>query len=275
MTSPAAPRPPLPPTGPDDPIGPAGPAGPATPAGRAAPDPATVFGAVYRLLLRSIATRGRLAAIGTLAAVSLLTALAVGAASPTDPLDAATRYANLNLTTLVPVAVLVFGAATLGDLVDDTTLVYLWLRPVPSWVHVASAWAATCTITLPLVGAPILLATAMIEPDADLLLATVLGAVVAIAAYSALFVMAGIRFRRALPWGLVYILIWEGFVASAGETAARLAIRSYVRSIISQLTGQELKLADFNLASGILVPLAIAVVALAYASRRLARADVA
>jgi len=247
----------------------------AAPMGPSAPSHLTAFVSVYRLLLRSIATRGRLAAIGALAAVSLLTALAVQASSPFNPLRAATGYVDGNLSTLVPVAVLVFGAATLGDLIDDGSLLYLWLRPVPAWVHVTAAWAATVSIAIPLVGAPVLLAAAVIEPDPDLMVGTIVGGLVAISAYSAIFVAAGIRFRRALPWGLVYILIWEGFVASAGETAARLAIRSYVRSIISQQTGLTIKLAEFTLASAIIVPLAVTVVTLAYASRRLARTDVA
>lgn len=238
-------------------------------------DQQAAFVAVYRLLLRSVATRGRLAAIGALALVSVLTAVLVNASGPDDAVEAATGYLNGNLSTLVPVAVLVFGAATLGDLVDDSTLVYLWLRPVPPRVHVLAAWAATVSIVLPLVGAPLLLATAVISVDGGVIGAVALGTVVAVVAYAAVFVLAGIRFKRALPWGLVYILIWEGFVASAGETAAKLALRSYTRSIVAQLTDQSLKLGDFNLASGILVPLAVAVVALAYASRRLANTDVA
>ena len=272
------------PADPEDPADPAGRAGRAAPADRAgradpadpaAPNQLRAFVAVYQLLLRSVATRGRLVAIGALAVVSLLTALAVHASSPYDSLGAATGYVDGNLTALVPVAVLVFGAATLGDLIDDGALVYLWLRPVPSRVHVMAAWAATVSIAIPLVGAPVLLAAAVIDPDPGLLVGTIMGALLAICAYSGLFVMAGIRFRRAVPWGLVYILIWEGFVASAGETAAKLAIRSYVRSILSQQTGQALNLAEFNLASGILVPLVVTVVALAYANRRLARIDVA
>ncbi len=239
------------------------------------PNQWAAFMAVYRLLLRSVATPGRLIAIGVLAAVSMLTAVIVHLANPYDQLGAATGYVNANLSTLVPVAVLVFGAATLGDLADDGSLVYLWLRPVPARVHVLAAWAATVTICVPLVGAPVLLASALIEPNGSLLAGTAIGGLVAISAYSALFVMGGIRFRRALPWGLVYILIWEGFVASAGQTAAKLAIRSYIRSILAEYTGQSLKLAEFTLASGILVPLGVTVVALAYASRRLARTDIA
>lgn len=263
-------------TAPEQPLDPSPiPPEPATANTENRPNQFAAFLGVYRLLLRSVATPGRLFAIGALAAISLLTAVAVSASSPFNPLNAATGYVDGNLSTLLPVAVLVFGAATLGDLADDGSLVYLWLRPVPARIHVLAAWAATVTISVPLVGLPVLLAAAVIEPDGSLLAATAIGALVAISAYSALFVMAGIRFRRALPWGLVYILIWEGFVASAGETAAKLAIRSYVRSILAELTGQSLKLGEFTLASGILVPLAVTVAALAYASRRLARSDIA
>lgn len=273
---------PVPPAGANPPASGPGPApglhgqgvGWATSGGQA-PEAATVFVAVYKLLLRSVATRGRLLAIAALDVVSVFVALSVHLVGPDDPLRAGVGYANANLTTLVPVAVLVFATATLGDLIDDGSLVYLWLRPVPAHLHVLAAWAATVTITLPLVGAPVLLATALIEPDGGLLAGTLIGALVAIAAYSALFVTGGIRFRRALPWGLAYILIWEGFVALAGETASKLAVRSYVRSILSEMSGERIRLGEFSLAAGIIVPLVVGALVLWYGSRRLAKSDVA
>ena len=240
-----------------------------------APDQRVVFVALYRLILRSVATRGRLLAIVALDVVSILTAIAVRAADPFDPLRAGAGYVNGNLSTLVPVAVLVFGAASIGDLIDDGSLVYLWLRPVPTRLHVLAAWAATVTITLPLVGVPILLATAVVHPGDGLLVGALLGTLVAVAAYSGLFVTAGIRFRRALPWGLAYILIWEGFVASAGKTASKLAVRSYIRSILVHETGITIKLGVFSLATGIIVPLVASALCLLYATRRLAKTDVA
>ncbi|MCU1497475.1 MAG: hypothetical protein JWM47_1428 [Acidimicrobiales bacterium] len=239
------------------------------------PDLAKVFAAEYRLLVRSVATRGRLLAVSALAGLSLLTALIVRASAEVHHLEAGIGFVNFNIATLFPVAVLVFGAATIGDLIDDGSLVYLWLRPVPAWIHVVAAWSATVTITVPLVLVPVVLATTVIDGDAGLLRGAIIGGLVAIATYGALFVTAGIRFRRALPWGLIYILIWEGFVASAGETATKLAVRSYIRSILADQSGVTLKLGEFTLASGILVPLVVAVVALAYAARRLGRADVA
>lgn len=239
------------------------------------PDERAAFRAIYGLLLRSIATRGRLAAIGSLALVSALTALIVHVSEPTDPLREGTGWVTGNLSSMIAVGVLVFAVAALGDLQDDGSLIYLWLRPVPARVPVLAAWCATLTVTVPLVGLPVVLSAAMIEPDGGLLAGTALSVLVAITAYSALFVTAGIRFRRALPWGLAYILVWEGFVASAGAGAARLAVRTYVRSILSELSGVRVKHAGYDLASGTIIPLVIAVLVLAYATHRLARTDVA
>lgn len=242
----------------------------------AGPPLGAVFLAEYKVLLRSVATRGRLGAIAFLAGLSVLTAIVVaGLTSESDGVQAGINFVDGNVATLLPVAVLVFGSAVLGDLIDDGSLVYLWLRPIPSWLHVLAAWAATVTIVIPLVLAPIVLSVAIIHPSAELIGATVLGGIVGIVAYAALFVMLGIRFRRALPWGLVYILIWEGYIASAGKTATKLAIRSYVRSILGAITDTTLKLGNFSLAVGIIVPMVVATVALLYASRRLARTDVA
>ncbi len=101
-----------------------------------------------------------------------------------------------------------------------------------------------------------------------------MAAAVSVVAYCALFTAWGIRVRRALPWGLAYILLWEGFVARAGKSAGRLALLSYSQSILSEYTGVGLRLATSSLAVGIIVPLAVAVAALAYATHRLNVQDV-
>ena len=56
-------------------------------------------------------------------------------------------------------------------------------------------------------------------------------------------------------WGLLYILIWEGFVAQANASAARLAIRSYTRSLLAETADVYLRLADIAVAAAWLVPL--------------------
>jgi ABC-2 type transport system permease protein len=95
-----------------------------------------------------------------------------------------------------------------------------------------------------------------------------------VAAYCAVFTLLGVWLRKVIVWGLAYILIWEGFIALGGAGVARFAIRKYTRSILVDRTGVDLDLADFSTPVGIIVPLAVAVVALALASWRLGNQDI-
>jgi ABC-2 type transport system permease protein len=236
----------------------------------------TRLAALYRLMLRIQLTRGRLLALAALGAVGVVVGFAIGRAEVVEPLTAGTRFINVfGLSLLVPVATLVFASAALGDPTEDGTLVYLWLRPVPRSHVVGAAVAAAFSVTWPVVVVPLVLSAALTGAGTDLVVGTVAGATAGMVAYSAIFVALGLRVKRALVWGLLYIFIWEGFVATANTTAARLAIRSYARSILSDATGVTLRLADFTLASSWLVPVAVAVVAAAYATRRLRRMDIA
>ena len=105
--------------------------------------------------------------------------------------------------------------------------------------------------------------------------ATVLAAAVGVVAYSGVFVLLGLLVKNAIAWGLAYILVWEGIVAAFGDFAARLALRGYTRSIITNRTDVDLDLGDLPLTAAIAVPLIVTIVALALASRRLGRLDVA
>jgi ABC-2 type transport system permease protein len=105
--------------------------------------------------------------------------------------------------------------------------------------------------------------------------ATVASCTLATVAYAGVFVWLGLRVRRALVWGLAYILVWEGFVAQAGGTAALLAIRSHTRSLLARLAGGAEELVEVSLATALVLPMVAATVALALAVRRLTRQDVA
>jgi ABC-2 type transport system permease protein len=230
---------------------------------------------LYRLMLRTQVSRSRIVGMAALGVVAVVVGIAVGASGPRNPLDAAAGFVNLyGLTLLVPVATLVFASASLGDLSEDGTLVYLWLRPVPRWQIVVAAVLASFTVTWPLVVIPLSIGAALAGGGTDLVLGTVAASTTAMIAYSALFVALGLRVKRALTWGLVYIFVWEGFVARANTSAARLAIRSYSASLLSDATGVEIRLADFTVASSWLVPLSVGFVAVLYASWRLARQDI-
>jgi ABC-2 type transport system permease protein len=235
-----------------------------------------VISALYRLMLRTQVTRGRVGALVALGLVGVVVGFALGASDLEDPLESGTRFINtFGLSLLVPVACLVFASSALGDPSEDGTLVYLWLRPVARWKIAVAAALASFTVTWPVVVVPLVVAALLTGAGGNLVLATMAAATAAMIAYTAIFVALGLRVRRALVWGLLYIFIWEGFVATANTTAARLAIRSYSRSLLADITDVDLRLADFTVAASWLVPTAVAAVALLYTSARLRRQDVA
>lgn len=235
-----------------------------------------MIGALYDLFLRSQATRGRLAALTLLAVAAVVLGIAIAASHPDEPVRAGVELVNAyGLSLLAPVTTLVFASAALGDLVDDGTLVYVWLRPVPRWGIAIAAFAASLTVALPLVVVPMVIAAALAsDGDGALVAAAALASTLAVVAYSGLFVALGLRVKRALVWGLAYILIWEGFVARAGRNASRLAVLSYTRSILTHATGVRLRLASASVPAAIAVPVLVALAAVAYTSWRLRRQEV-
>ncbi len=227
----------------------------------------------YRVVLRQLTSVGRIVALTLLALVSTIAGFALGAADA--DLDAAVRLiSGLGFAVIVPVVALVFGGAAIGDLREDKTLVYLWLRPVNRWPLVVGAYLAALTLSAPITLIPLVTAAILTGTGGGIVSATLIAGVVALLAYNAVFTLLGIWLRRFIVWGLAYILIWEGFIALGGAGVARFAIRKYTRSILVDRTGVDLDLADFSMTTSIVVPLVVAVGAVAIGSWRLARQDV-
>jgi ABC-2 type transport system permease protein len=231
--------------------------------------------ALYRLILRTVVTRARVLSISALGLVGVIVGGAIGHANMFDHPHRAAQFIHaFGLSLLVPVATLVFASAALGDPTEDGTLVYLWLRPVARWRIIAAAAAAAFTVTWPIVTIPLALAAALAGHDTSLVTGTIAAVTVVMSGYVGLFLALGLRVKRALVWGLLYIFIWEGFVATANVTAARLAVRTYGRSVLEQISHTHLKPTDISSPWSWIVPPMVALVALAYARRRLSRQDV-
>ncbi|CAN5640055.1 hypothetical protein BH24ACT4_BH24ACT4_04960 [soil metagenome] len=227
--------------------------------GRRPRAPRGSFRRLYALFLRHQLTWGRAVVILVLGGLAVLIALAVRTQAD-DPVTVGTEFINnLAFTTVLPICALVFASSSLGDTIDDRTLVYLWLTPVPRWHIAAAATLASATVALPLVFGPLVLAAAATGAGPALVGATAVASTVGTIGYAGLFTALGLRVRRALLWGIAYILIWEGFVATASDTAAKLSLRAYTASILSQYTGVGLRLGSLTLVSGIVVPLAVGI----------------
>jgi ABC-2 type transport system permease protein len=227
---------------------------------------------LYRLLLRTQITVARLLGIGALAAVSVMIGLFArwGANSAQAAADGVSSY---GLGLLVPLAALWLGTSAIGDLVEDRLLVYLWLKPVPRWQLPAAAVLATVSVVVPLTALP-LTVSAIVAGAGDVAWATLLAASLAALAYAGLFVAAGIAFRRAVWWGLAFVLIWENVVAYTAEGTARFGVIGWASSVLGLAPGIDVQPEAGSAAVAFVVLPSIAIAGWLAATWRYRRADI-
>lgn len=160
-------------------------------------------------------------------------------------------YLGLNreviLGTLLPLAGVVFGATAFGGEVDDGTLVYLLVKPLPRWtivlskfvVAMASAFAiGAIAITLPW------LALRTPELPASMLTALLIAAAIASAIYVALFLSLGLTTKRALVAGLLYVILFEGIVSRNVQGLRAFSIREYAIAIAQAMSNGTIVVPD-------------------------------
>lgn len=236
------------------------------------PSSLTAFASVYRLFLRGQLTRLR--AIGLLALGLIGILLAVVVRLGDDVLENSVELlAGYGLAIVAPICTLWVATSILGEPSEDGLLAYLWLKPIGRWVLPAAAVAASLTIMIPLVVVPVTIAAA-VSGFGDVVTATFLASLLAVAAYSGLFVTLGARFNRALWWGLLYILVWENAIALISDGTARLAVRSYVVSLLSNRTGVDIAVDGRSSAAAIVVPILVMAGGIGLSTLLLRRRDI-
>jgi ABC-2 type transport system permease protein len=232
---------------------------------------------LYRILLRTSVTRGRLLAFLAGGALIDLIGYALRVSDYANrETDVYILVDGAALALYVPVVALVFSTSSLGDLAQDGTLVYIWLRPVARWKVVLVALAATLTVVLPLSLVPVGLAVALAGASAQALWAVIASTGLAACAYTAIFTAFGLRVRHALIFGLGYVLIWEAGVASIGKGPASLSIRHYAESLLAHIGNQTVPGAiEADLWPSVIVLAAVTLAGAALTTILLTRQDVA
>lgn len=231
---------------------------------------------LFTVLLRGLGSRPRVAALALLSIVAIALGIAVRTASLVDRTDAQWRLVDAyGFSLLVPVVALVFASAALGDPAEDGTLVYLWLRPVARWKLALAAFAASLTAALPVAVVPLTIATAIAGGSGRLIAAAAVGGTLASVAYAAVFCGLGLRVRRALVWGLVYLLIWEQAVARLSHGAARLSLFINTRSLAARIAGHPPPRNAVSTPVGLILPLVVTAIAVAWTARSLNRGEIA
>lgn len=199
------------------------------------------FRAIVELTLRALVGRRRTLTIALLAALPVLLGLLVrvGGGRPDAPeiLDA------LVLRTVCPLVALVIGTGAIGSEIDDGTLIFQLIKPVPRWVTAVAKTAVAAFLTAVLVVPPVIVTGLLLGGVGGESIRNTIGfAVAALAggtAYAIGFTALGLLTSRALVVGLGYVLIWEGVLAGLLEGTRFLSVRQASLGIAAELTGQD------------------------------------
>ena len=147
-----------------------------------------------------------------------------------------TAMTLLYLRFIVPAIGVFYGTSLIADEVEDRTITYLFVRPIPRAAIVLGKYLAY-----------VLCVTAVVVPSAAVVFVVMVpfrdmgplfGAFVrdlgvlalGLAAYGAVFLWAGALFRRPLVGGLLFVFGWEQLAAVLPGYVGRLTIAHYLQA---------------------------------------------
>ena len=201
----------------------------------------STFGAIVELTLRALIGRRRTITIAILAALPVVLGILVrlGGGRP----DAAEILDALVIRTTCPLVALVIGTGAIGSEIDDGTLVFQLIKPVPRWVTAVAKGLVAAFLTAVLVVPPIILTGLLLGGLGSDSIQTTLGfavsGLVGGTAYAIGFTALGVVTGRALLIGLGYTLIWEGVLAGLLEGTRFLSVRQATLGVATALTGED------------------------------------
>jgi ABC-2 type transport system permease protein len=186
-------------------------------------------GVIAGITLRQLLSRRRTLLLLLLGGVMVLVAVAfrvAGEEARAVPFTSG-LLADLGVATLMPLVALIFGTGAMGAEIEDGTAVFLLAKPISRRTIVLTKLAVAAACSVALTCGPMLLAGLVAAGGLGdgLVIGLVAGAAIGSVLYCAVFVALGLVTRRALVFGLAYVLIWEGLLASLFAGTQTFSIR--------------------------------------------------
>jgi len=175
------------------------------------------------------------------------------------------------LTVVLPLTALIIGTSVLGAEIDDGSIVHLLATPVSRGVVIGAKYAVACMLTMVFAAVPILVAGLIATGGATkLALGVFVGALAGSVMYNAIFVMISVLTTRAIAWGLLYALIWEGVLGNLVAGARLLSVGQYSLGIANSIAHDPSLNAALGLPTAVILGAIVTAAGLVVAVRRLA-----
>ena len=160
--------------------------------------------------------------------ILIVVTLLIKVAHPADPSWPSQVLGIFGFSVVLPLTALIIGTSVLGAEVDDGSIVQLLATPVPRPVVIASKYVVASVLTAGFVAVPELLAGLIATGGATkLAIGVFVGALAGSVIYNAIFVMLSVVTTRAIAFGLVYVLVWEGLLGNLVSGARLLSAGQY------------------------------------------------
>ncbi len=141
---------------------------------------------------------------------------------------------RLLISTVAPLVALVLAVTAIGDERESGTIVYLATAGV-SRLRIVAEKTLGSTVAAAVLLSPALVAIAVFGDHLGVgstnILRGVAGTLLVALVYCAVFIMVGLLLKRALVAGIIYILIWEGAIATIAPSAERFSMTAWGRAI--------------------------------------------
>lgn len=147
----------------------------------------------------------------------------------------------LYLRFIVPAIGVFYGTSLIADEVEDRTITYLFTRPIARGAIVLGKYLAYLLCATAVVLPSVALLFMILVPLADMgrmfptLLRDLAVITLGLAAYGAVFLWAGVSFRRPLVGGLVFVFGWEPLALVLPGYLRYLTIAYYLRPAASSV----------------------------------------
>jgi ABC-2 type transport system permease protein len=231
------------------------------------------------LTMRQLLGRRRTLLLAGLGGLMLLVAVVHGLSGETaDATEWTTQLlATFGITTLLPLVALIIGTGAFGAEIDDGTIIHLLAKPVARWRIVVTKVVVATVLTALLTSLPIAVAALIAGGERGPSLAIAFGAadLLGSVVYCALFLAAGLVTSRAFIVGLIYVLVWEGFLAALFAGTKTFSVRQGALAIADSIGDVGDVLGDTLEPSTALIVAALAVAAaLVIAVRRVSAFEI-
>jgi len=203
--------------------------------------------------------------------ILIVVTLLLKLAHPSDPSWPSQILGVFGFSVVLPLTALIIGTSVLGAEVDDGSIVQLLATPVPRSVVIASKYVVATVLTMIFVALPELLAGLIATGGATrLAIGLFVGALAGSAMYNAIFVMLSVLTTRAIAFGLLYVLIWEGLLGNLVAGAKLLSVGHYSLGIANAIAHDSNLNAGLSAGTAIGMGAVVTAAALVVAARGLA-----